>query len=291
MTLRDIKNRIGSLKTIQKTTNVMKVISSVKMSKFRRMLDFSREPLQIVRTIITDLLAKTHDLPAIFNTKDAKEEKKIALLVLSSDRGLCSNFNTLINKRFQHLLVKDFAGKDLQLFCAGKRFSEWGEKKFQEIPAERYLLSDYSKAEQISELTEKLIAKFISGQFDKLFVLHYNFANMMTQDLCLTQILPFDINNSSANDNENENLELSSDDCPAQALDFFGRELLKLLFYNMFMNHITTENCFRMKAMDSATTNTKNMIAEKELVYNRMRQALITKDLIEIISGAESQNA
>lgn len=279
MTLREIKGRITSLKTIQKTTNVMKVISSVKMAKFRNLLEFSREPLSLVESIVNGLTSQVEDLPAIFH--NVKSEK-ILLLALSSDRGLCSNFNHQVTKKIHKLLGDDFKDKEIELRCVGRRIAEFAERKLAN-KSQAQLMADTSQTTQIRELASELIVDFLNGKFGACYVLHYNFQSVMTQDLCLTQLLPCQTSTGPAK-------PINMDDDPVEALDFFGRELANLRLYNIFLGHLTAENCFRMKAMDSATTNTKNMIAEKELFYNRQRQALITKDLIEIISGAESQN-
>lgn len=288
MTLRDIKNKIGSLKTIQKTTNVMKVISSVKMNKFRGMLDFSLEPLQVAQRILINLLKKTEKIPILFDLKKKNLGKKTALVIFSSDRGLCSNFNTLVSKKFVQILQKnDFSADNLEIFAIGKHFGEFCSKKFADFNLQKYLSADFAAIENINQFSANIIKRFSNGEFDKIFILHFDFQNLLLQDLQFSQFLPFYFQF----DNKIHQKPLESDDNPRRALDFFAQEFLKIQFYNWWIAHVTAENCFRMKAMESATTNTKNMISEKELIYNRARQASITKDLIEIISGAESQNA
>ena len=284
MTLREIKSKIDSLKKIQKTTNVMKIISSVKVNKYKNIFNFSMENLDSISAIIANIFQKNEEKSIIFDTNIRKKEK-IGLIVLSSDRGLCSNFNYLIYKKINILLKNDSKYRFQKIFSIGKKISDFIQNRFLKIERDVFKIEDFLDKDIFIEFVDEIFEDFISDKFDSFFVVYHDFKNMMNQELKFEQLIPFVENFSSS-----ERLEFKNPDEFGRSVEYFGKEFLKLKLYRILMSHVTSEYCFRMKAMDSATTNARNIIRTKELYYNRMRQSLITKNMIEIISGVESQN-
>ena len=282
---RDIRRRITSVKNTRKITRAMKLVAAAKMNKAQLAAKSAQPYQQTLRTVLGRVIASEdsieHELLSI-----PSNDHNVVLVALSSDRGLCGSFNSQIIKHVIKL-SKELAAenKKVQVLCYGRKIAAALKNEDVEIIHSEIGLkpNDFPAASQA--LAERLVEMQKENQFEKAIICYNKFVSVMTQEAQDEQILPMQLNNSS------EETEVFN-----YIYEPSGRELLgELLPLNLraqllqaFLDTEAGEQAARMQAMDNATRNAGEMIDRLSLEYNRARQAAITTELTEIISGAEA---
>ena len=285
--LKDLKNRIKSVKSTQKITKAMKMVSAAKLRRAKERAESARPYAEKMASVVASV-AGSHSAKASgskFLLGTGKSDVHL-IVVMTSDRGLCGAFNSSITratKRKAAELKKD--GKQVKLFCVGKksydllkndfareiigRMSEIGKKQV-----------SYNDAEHIAR---EVIKNFDLGEIDVVHIVYNHFKSAISQVVTFQQIIPLEVQESNAN-------PIAYEFEPEE-----GAILTELLprnvtvqIYGALLENAASEQGARMTAMDNATRNAGEMIGKLTLKYNRTRQATITKELIEIISGAEA---
>ena len=286
--LKDLKNRIGSVKSTQKITSAMKMVAAAKLRKAQEQALASRPYTSLMDNIVSKIASKTSgsstDLLA------GKPENKTHLLVVfSADRGLCGGFNGSITRtvRYEVKKLKD-DGIDVKLLMVGKKSADALNRDFGELFVEKIdgksAKPNYSDAEV---LAKKIIDLFEDGQFGVCKVIYNKFVSAITQEVTFKSLIPVEV---KQNEIEQDNSSSIYDFEPGEEEilnDLLPRNLATQLFSSQ-IESTASELAARMTAMDNATRNAGDMIDNLTLQYNRTRQAVITKELIEIISGAEA---
>lgn len=295
--LKDLKNRITSVKSTRKITSAMKMVAASKFRRAQERAESSRPYASRMSQILANLLGQTQfsadEAPLLL--KGTGKEDTILLIVMTSDRGLCGGFNTTIIREARAQIAQlEAAGKTVKLACVGRKARDLlrrqhGDKivHYQEAAPRKTV--GFADAEA---LASKINALYEEGAFDVAKLVYNRFRSAISQITTVRQIIPFDPSAlQAASVNESEG--------PAAALELFEplREdiITKLLPRNISVQLLSCmhesaagEQGARMTAMDNATRNAGDMIDRLTLNYNRSRQAYITKELIEIISGAEA---
>jgi F-type H+-transporting ATPase subunit gamma len=286
--LKDLKNRIGSVKSTQKITSAMKMVAAAKLRKAQEQALASRPYTSLMDNIVSKIASKASS-SSIDLLGGKPENKTYLLVVFSADRGLCGGFNGSITRtvRSEVKKLKD-DGIEVKLLMVGKKSADALNRDFGKLFVEKIdgksAKPNYLDAEV---LAKKIIDLFEDGQFGVCKVIYNKFVSAITQEVTFKSLIPVEVkeseiekgNSSSIYDFEPSEEEILNDLLP--------RNLATQLFSSQ-IESTASELAARMTAMDNATRNAGDMIDNLTLQYNRTRQAVITKELIEIISGAEA---
>ena len=286
--LKDLKNRIGSVKSTQKITSAMKMVAAAKLRKAQEQALASRPYTSLMDNIVSKIASKASG-SSIDLLVGKPENKTHLLVVFSADRGLCGGFNGSITRtvRSEVKKLKD-DGIEVKLLMVGKKSADALNRDFGELFVEKIdgksAKPNYSDAEV---LAKKIIDLFEDGQFGVCKVIYNKFVSAITQEVTFKSLIPVEV---KQNEIEQDNFSSIYDFEPGEEEilnDLLPRNLATQLFSSQ-IESTASELAARMTAMDNATRNAGDMIDNLTLQYNRTRQAVITKELIEIISGAEA---
>ena len=294
--LKTLKTRIKSVKSTQKMTKAMKMVAASKLRRAKHMVELSRPYAEKIDELITNLannidIRENPDSGFSLLTGNSKE-KTYLLVLLSSDRGLCGGLNTSAVKfaknRINALIEQ---GKEVKIFCIGKKGydqlrSVFGNKIVDHIGGIFRNNIDYKIAEEISN---KIVALFNEKAFDVCEVIYSKFKSAIAQEAMIKQIIPIKVNKENlAHKVASYNSPIVFEPSKEEILQTLLPKNLTMQIYNQLLENSASEQGARMAAMESATNNAGKMIKNLTLVYNRTRQANITKELIDIVSGANA---
>ena len=288
--LDDLKKRIKSVKSTQKITKAMKMVAAAKLKKAQENAEKGRpysEKLQNIILNLTKSISEDTNAPKLLagNGKD----KVYLCVVITADRGLCGGFNSNICKlaksHFKNILKE---GKILKIITVGSKGHDQIKSEYGEYIIDK---KSFKEKKQISfkeanEIGKKVIELYEQEQFDKCFIFYNNFKNVITQIPRAEQIIPTYI---KKDDKAKENTlfyEFEPDE--DEILEDLLPKNVSVQIFKAFLENAASEQGSRMTAMDNATRNAGDLVDKLTINYNRSRQASITKELIEIISGAES---
>ena len=287
--LDDLKKRISSVKSTQKITKAMKMVAAAKLRRAQESAEKGRPYSDKMNNIILNLSNGISDIENAPKLLSGTGDNKVHLcVVMTSDRGLCGGFNTNIIKKaklyFQKILDE---GKTLKIITVGTKGYDQLKRAYSEYIIERMSFKDskninYFDADKVGKI---IIDKFEKKEFDVCAIFYNQFKNVITQIPQEQQIIPLNTSEKEENSLEdNYEFEPEEDEILANLLP---KNISTQIFKAMLENS-ASEQGSRMSAMDNATRNAGEMVDKLTIEYNRSRQAAITKELIEIISGAES---
>ena len=288
--LDDLKKRIKSVKSTQKITKAMKMVAAAKLRKAQENAEKGRPYSQKLQNIILNLTKSINDpenAPKLL--VGTGKDKTYLCVVLTADRGLCGGFNSNICKlaktHFKKIINE---GKDLKIITVGSKGSDQIQREYG-----KYVLKKFSFKEkkQISFSEAEIIGKeiinlFEKDAFDKCILFYNNFKNVITQIPQAQQIIPAEKKSTDSNNEKNLSYEFEPDE--DEILEDLLPKNISTQVFKAFLENAASEQGSRMTAMDNATRNAGDLVDKLTINYNRSRQASITKELIEIISGAES---
>tara|TARA_E500000178_G_scaffold353748_1_gene420488 strand:- start:2588 stop:3466 length:879 start_codon:yes stop_codon:yes gene_type:complete len=288
--LDDLKKRIKSVKNTQKITKAMKMVAAAKLKKAQEKAENGRPYSDRMQDIILNLTKSISDksnAPKLL-FGNGKDEVYLGV-VITADRGLCGGFNTnickLAKKSFKDLLNN---GKKIKILTVGSKGHDQLKREFENYIIENISFKDkknitFKEANQIGNLILKL---FNEEKFDKCLIFYNNFKNVITQIPQEKQIIPAGISNEKNSSEEISSYDFEPDE--DEILEDLLPKNISTQIYKAFLENSASEQGSRMTAMDNATRNAGDLVDKLTINYNRSRQAAITKELIEIISGAES---
>lgn len=285
--LKEVKSRITSVISTQQITKAMKMVAAAKLRKSQDRITQMRPYAQKLSQLFQNLSAAEQDTQAWYNQQ--REENKILIVVISSDRGLCGAFNSTIMKAAMRLATEKYAvqqekGNVTILPLGKKAFEFFGKKNY---PA----INDYWNVfhglsfDNVALIGDYLMSAFQHGQYDKIEIVYNEFKNVATQILRTEQYLP--VVQSKKSDKIQENDYIYQPDQGAIITGLVPKSL-KIQLYKAVLDSNAAENGARMTAMDKATENAGELLKDLKLTYNRTRQAAITKEILEIVAGAEA---
>ena len=288
--LDDLKKRIKSVKSTQKITKAMKMVAAAKLKKAQENAEKGRPFSDKMQNIILNLtLAMKDDTNAPKLLTGTGNDKTYLCVLLTADRGLCGGFNTnickLAKKHFRQILND---GKNLKIFSVGSKGYDQIKKEFSKYVIEK---RDFKNIKNITFDDAQNIGKIIlelfeNNQFDKCFLFFNNFKNVITQVPKAQQIIPAQEIDNQSKDQNKTNYDFEPDE--DEILEDLLPKNISTQIFKAFLENAASEQGSRMTAMDNATRNAGDLVEKLTINYNRSRQAAITKELIEIISGAES---
>jgi F-type H+-transporting ATPase subunit gamma len=286
--LKDLKNRIGSVKSTQKITSAMKMVAAAKLRKAQEQALASRPYTSLMDKVVSKIASKTSGNSLDLLT--GKSENKTQLIVVfSADRGLCGGFNGSITRAVRAEVKKlEQDGIKVKLLMVGKKSADALNRELGHLFIERIdgnsAKPNYTDAEI---LANKIISLFENDEFGMCKVIFNKFVSAITQEVTFKSLIPADIQKNEDEVNDSNSIYEFEPSEEEILNDLLPRNLATQLFSSQ-MESTASELAARMTAMDNATRNAGDMIDNLTLQYNRTRQAVITKELIEIISGAEA---
>jgi len=288
-TLDDLKKRIASVKSTQKITKAMKMVAAAKLRKAQENAEKGRPYSEKMNNIILNLSSGISDKENAPKLLSGTGEEKIHLcVVLTSDRGLCGGFNSNIIKKAKAYFKKiSKEGKTLKIMTVGSKGYDQLKRVYKDSIVEKMSFKDsktinYLDAEKVGKM---IIENFEKKKFDVCTIFYNKFKNVITQIPQEQQIIP--LKNSEVEGNSSDdNYEFEPDE--DEILSNLLPKNISTQIFKAMLENSASEQGSRMSAMDSATRNAGEMVDKLTIEYNRSRQAAITKELIEIISGAES---
>ena len=287
--LKDLKNRIGSVKSTQKITSAMKMVAAAKLRKAQEQAIASRPYCSSMEKIVSSLASKLIDnAPELLKGK--KEIKKQLLVVFSADRGLCGGFNGSISRavKLEVKKSKDL-GIETKLLFVGRKSADTLKKDFQqhivEIVTGNSTNPIYNDALSISS---KIVDLYQKDEFGSCKIIFNKFVSAITQEVTLKSLIPIETKNEDVSNNSQVSSVYEYEPSEEVILEELLNKNIATQLFSAQMESTASELAARMTAMDNATRNAGDLIDRLTLQYNRTRQAFITKELIEIISGAEA---
>ena len=283
--LRAIRKRISSVKSTQQITRAMKMVSAAKLRRAQDGINAARPYARKMREVVTAVAGRAgsdaHPLLA------AREAKKLALLVVTSDRGLCGSFNSGLTRAVYRFL-NEHRGEyeEITLFVVGRKGRDFFRRR--EIPIRKELLGVLGSVSRhhAETIANDLVGGFLAGEFDEVQIAFNEFRSAISQVVRFEKMFPIALESSGKTDGDEIDYlyEPSREAILATLLPKF----VETMIFRILLESVAGEHGARMTAMDSATNNSVDMIARLTLQMNRARQATITTELTEIVSGAEA---
>ncbi len=287
--LDDLKKRIASVKSTQKITKAMKMVAAAKLRKAQENAENGRPYSEKMKNVILNLSNGVSDKENAPKLLSGTGNNKVHLcVVMTSDRGLCGGFNSNIIKKAKSFFSKILSeGKELKIITVGSKGNDqlkrmYGDKIIENISFKESKNANYFDAEKVSKI---VIDKFEKSEFDICTIFYNQFKNVITQIPQAQQLVPLN-NEVSEEKSSEESYEFEPDE--DEILSNLLPKNISTQIFKAMLENSASEQGSRMSAMDNATRNAGEMVDKLTIQYNRSRQAAITKELIEIISGAES---
>ncbi len=288
--LDDLKKRIKSVKSTQKITKAMKMVAAAKLRKAQESAEKGRpysEKMQNIILNLTKSINDTQNAPKLL--VGTGEDKKYLCVVLTADRGLCGGFNSNICKlaksNFKKILSE---GKELKIISVGSKGLDQIKREYGNYVIKKFSFKDKKQISfnEADIIGQEIINLFNKNEFDKCILFYNNFKNVITQIPQAQQIIPAEKEQSNDNDEKLVSYEFEPDE--DEILEDLLPKNISTQVFKALLENAASEQGSRMTAMDNATRNAGDLVDKLTINYNRSRQASITKELIEIISGAES---
>ena len=289
--LKEIKVKIGSVKNTQKTTKAMKLVSSAKLTRTRQLSEQARSYAKKINEVLSDIAARVSKVQDEGNISRAfiqnNAPKTVDIVFVTADKGLCGGFNMATIKTVSKLIAEyEAKGTKVRLRAAGRKGVDFFS--FQGIALEQRV-SDLSSAPQYdraAEFIHAVVEDFKNKVTDKVVIVYNGFLNMLTQEIRVRTLLPISLDNVETA-NSDSMLDIEPDD-DQEVLDGLTDKYIDFNMYYALIDSLAAEHSARMQAMEAATKNAKEKVNSLTVEYNKARQAAITTELIEIISGVEA---
>ena len=278
--LKDIRDRIKSVKSIQKVTKAMKMVAAAKMRRAQENMEKARPYNHRLVEIIQHLLPSVERsmLPLL----EVREVKRIAYVVVTSDRGLAGSFNSSILRK-AHNDIDEFGKQNVDIFCIGKKAKDYFKsRKYNIIASYSDFWSDLN-FNQSMKIGSTIVNHFLDLSVDEIRVTYNEFVNVATQATVSEKLLPIELN-----DDELGHTDFLYEPSKDRIVKSLIPRYLNAQVWKYLLESYASEQAARMVAMENATTNSEDMIKNLTLEFNKARQAAITTEMLEIVSGAEA---
>ena len=289
--LKDLKTRINSVKSTQKITAAMKMVAAAKLRRAQDAAESGRPYSTRMRQVIGNLASKADPSSApqllVGNGKDQTH----LLVIMSADRGLCGGFNGTVTRQTRAEVARLKAeNKTVKLLMVGRKSADALRREFGDMYIDQHegLQGTSVNYDDAASIADTIRSKFEAGEFDVCTLIFNKFKNAITQEITLTRLIPAEVDESDAADNDAAAVSYEYEPEEDELLASLLPRNVSTQIYSALLESSAAELAARMTAMDNATRNAGELIDRLTLVYNRTRQANITSELIEIISGAEA---
>ncbi len=287
--LKDLKLRIRSVKSTQKITKAMKMVSASKLRRAKEAIETNRpytEKMNEITKVVASHIENAHSISLFYGKKDIKD---IVFIVITSDRGLCGALNSSVVRLIKRKLAESKSqGHIVKVLCIGKKgFEQLAILKDTEIQlVDDFIYGKKIRVEPIRKLAKVLVSDYGNSMFDICYVFFNEFISSVCYNTTFKQIIPVFTKQETLTENL-DNQFIFEPEAEKMVDDLIERNLTVNLF-SVILENIASEHGARMTAMENASSNAGEMIKDLNILYNRKRQSAITTELIEIIAGAEA---
>lgn len=280
--MRDIKRRKESVTSTQQITKAMKLVATVKLQKARARAESNKPYFNTLYKTICSILSRTENVDHPYLIGNESERKGI--IVITSNRGLAGGYNSNVAKLITNSGMKP---ENTDIYAIGR-------KGYEALARKNYpIIADYSEVindplyKDAIDISTRVLASYEKGEIGEIYMAYTVFKNTVSQEAQLIKLLPLEIGEQEEEE-ENDKVLMNYEPEAEEALNLIVPKYVGNILYGAFVEALASENGARMQAMDSATSNAEDMIADLSLRYNRARQSSITQELTEIIAGAEA---
>ncbi|MDC1109143.1 ATP synthase F1 subunit gamma [Flavobacteriaceae bacterium] len=280
--LKEIRNRISSVSSTMQITSAMKMVSAAKLKKAQDAITAMR-PYSNKLTEILQSLSSSIDSDNKYAQK--RKVKKVLIVSITSNRGLCGGFNSNIFKKSTDLANSVYNDTDVSFVAIGKKGNDFLQKSYN-VESNHIDIFDNLNMESVSLIAESLMQMFVNEDFDKIDIVYNKFKNAATQVVVNEQFLPI----SDVEDDSNNNLDYIFEPSKKEIIEELIPKSLKNQLFKAIRDSWASEHGARMTAMHKATDNATELRDQLKLAYNQARQAAITNEILEIVGGAEALN-
>jgi F-type H+-transporting ATPase subunit gamma len=285
-TLQDIKRKIGAVKKTQQITKAMNMVSASKLRGAQLRMEGFRPYAKAFAMMLGNMAGRVEpEIHPFFQPAAAVE--RVGVVLMTADRGLCGSFNVnLINTAVKFIREKEAAGIEVSLICVGRKGRDFFRRRKREMLAQYvdvWNKFDFSNAVTVAR---EIMNAFLTGGLQEVHLIHSSFINMGIQRPKMVQLLP--IKPSEAEAEAGASTEYLFEPPMEQFLEYLLPKYINVLVYHGFLENSASEYAARMTAMDNAQANCKEMITTLSLIMNKARQAAITRELMDIVGGAEA---
>jgi len=286
--LRAIRKRISSVKSTQQITRAMKMVSAAKLRRAQEAIvaarPYARKMREVALSVASRVDSSAHPLLG------SREVKRLALLVITSDRGLCGSFNAGLTRYVQRYIVEQQATYEkIALFVVGRKGRDFFRRRGISIHKEYMGVLGTIGRWHAETIASELLEGFVGGEFDEVRVIYNEFRSAISQVAQVERLLPLALKTSEEDqDTSASGVEYLYEPDKVKILELLLPKYVETDIFRVLLESVAGEHGARMTAMDSATNNSVDMIARLTLQMNRARQATITTELTEIVSGAEA---
>jgi F-type H+-transporting ATPase subunit gamma len=289
-TLRDIRRRIAAVRSTAKITSAMKMVAAAKMRRAQNAIENARPYFSKIEETVSSLIDLSDDYKNPF-IESREEVNSIAIIIISSDRGLCGSFNTTLFKNISEIqdnLKKDYPKASFRYISVGKKACSHTKRAKMDVISEFPGIFNKLSFIYAQNIVNSIKELYLNKEIDKIYILYNEFVNILKQVPTLKQILPIE---PVKNTNSSQVLDYIYEPSKNEILDVLIPKLIDTRIWRSLLESNAAEQAARMMAMDKATSNAYDLIRMLELQYNKERQASITKEMLEIVGGAEALKA
>lgn len=281
--MRDIKRRKDSVTSTQQITKAMKLVATVKLQKARARAERNKPYFNALYKTICSILSKTEHIEHPYLQENGSNRK--AMIVITSNKGLAGGYNSNVIKE---VTGTGFQPSDVDIYAVGRKGVESLARKGYPIVKDASEAINEPLYKDAIDISNQVLEAYTKGEVGEIYMAYTNFKNTVSQEAKLIKLLPLNIEELPHEEEDDDMILMNYEPEADEALDALIPKYIGNLLYGAFIEALASENGARMQAMDSATTNADNMIADLSLKYNRARQASITQELTEIIAGSEA---
>lgn len=280
----DFRRRIRSVKNTQQITKAMKMVSAAKLRRAQEAVLAARPFANSLRQMLANVAqaAKGSDAAVANPLLAERPEERVLVLIINSDRGLAGAFSTNINRGAQKFLLEEKAGKKWEIEAIGKKARDYFRRRDFSIAGETFNVTKAPKYADAAALGRKVVERYANGEVDSVYLVYNEFKSVMSHTLEIMQVLPVPVPTDSTS--VDYIFEQPAEDLLATLLPRY----VEVLIFRAILESTAAEHAARMTAMDSASSNAADVIERLTLYMNRVRQASITREIIEVVSGASA---
>ncbi|WP_456082699.1 ATP synthase F1 subunit gamma [Leptotrichia sp.] len=280
--MKEIKERIDSIKNTSQITNAMNIVSSTKFKKFQVLTLKSRKYAEAIDLAFDNLVASLKgNRFVIFDGK--REVKKVGIVVMTSDRGLCGSFNSVTLRKLDEMIKKfKKEGKEVSVVTIGKKAKDYCKNREIQVDSEYVQLIPETMFEKGKKISEDITQFYLNDFYDEVYLIYSKFVSAIEYNIQIEKLLPIE---------KKENLptkEYVFEPSEDQVLTAFIPKVLNIKLYQSLLENSASEHSARMSAMKQANDNAADMVKRLTVDYNRERQTMITQELTEIVSGSQA---
>ena len=284
-TLRDIRSRIKGVQSTQKITKAMKMVAAAKLRRAQESVNSARPYAKKIEEFFGHLITEEHKTTNPLLIK--REVKNVLIVAVTADRGLCGSFNTNIIKEVQRQVIESRRpGVNVKLFCIGKKGWEFFKKRNFDVIGEKVGFFSHLRQDMALEISKTIITGFLNGDYDEVKVVYNEFKSIVSQKITVKDYLPIPVHDNKVIAGKIPDYIYEKDQ--ASIFEYILPKFIFTQMWRILLESNASELGAKMTAMDNATTNAGELIRSLKVTYNKERQAAITTEILEIVSGANA---